>query len=310
MADNNRLSKPGLIPVKVENQGSLITTQVNKINFSGSGVTASVGQFNDLNVTIGGGASFPYTGSAQITGSLGVTGSSGFSGSITQIGNTLISGSLTISGSSSGKSIFKRVKDFLNKKEKEKETKPKITISEFFKSLKSSAINLEEYSARSNDYINAYKYAKQLNQAALVSELKSKIDQAKYENILFASGFRTVITEEQVVKFYKESPKGLEMTWIRNFIRVIPEKAADKKKEADKLNVFDNYVLLHYDPEKKSFKEEDKDPILFGVISGIRKLYYIADWVDEYCDLTLDQFIEKFGNEAITANDISVNFKL
>lgn len=217
---------------------------------------------------------------------------------------------LTISGSSSGKSIFKRVKDFLNKKEKEKETKPKITISEFFKSLKSSAINLEEYSARSNDYINAYKYAKQLNQAALVSELKSKIDQAKYENILFASGFRTVITEEQVVKFYKESPKGLEMTWIRNFIRVIPEKAADKKKEADKLNVFDNYVLLHYDPEKKSFKEEDKDPILFGVISGIRKLYYIADWVDEYCDLTLDQFIEKFGNEAITANDISVNFKL
>lgn len=100
MADNNRLSKPGLIPVKVENQGSLITTQVNKINFSGSGVTASVGQFNDLNVTIGGGASFPYTGSAQITGSLGVTGSSGFSGSITQIGNTLISGSLTISGSS------------------------------------------------------------------------------------------------------------------------------------------------------------------------------------------------------------------
>jgi hypothetical protein len=218
---------------------------------------------------------------------------------------------LTISGSSSsGKSIFKRVKDFLNKKEKEKETKPKITISEFFKSLKSSAINLEEYSARSNDYINAYKYAKQLNQAALVSELKSKIDQAKYENILFASGFRTVITEEQVVKFYKESPKGLEMTWIRNFIRVIPEKAADKKKEADKLNVFDNYVLLHFDPEKKAFKEEDKDPILFGVISGIRKLYYIADWVDEYCDLTLDQFIEKFGNEAITANDISVNFKL
>lgn len=214
---------------------------------------------------------------------------------------------LTISGSA-GKSIFKRVKDFLKKKEKK--TKPKITISEFFKSLKSSAINLEEYSARSNDYINAYKYAKQLNQAALVSELKSKIDQAKYENILFASGFRTVITEEQVVKFYKESPKGLEMTWIRNFIRVIPEKASDKKKEADKLNVFDNYVLLHFDPEKKAFKDEEKDPILFGVISGIRKLYYIADWVDEYCDLTLDQFIEKFGNEAITANDISVNFKL
>lgn len=215
--------------------------------------------------------------------------------------------SLIVSGVA-GKSVFKKVKDFFKKKEKE--PKPTITIADFFKSLKSSAINLEEYSARSNDYINAYKYAKQLNQAALVSELKSKIDQAKYENILFASGFRTVITEEQVVKFYKESPKGLEMTWIRNFIRVIPEKAADKKKEADKLNVFDNYVILHYDPKKKAFKEEEKDPILFGVISGIRKLYYIADWVDEYCDLTLDQFIEKFGDKAIKANDLTVNYKL
>ena len=55
MPDFNKLSKPGLIPVKVENQGSLITTQVNKINFTGSGVTASVGQFNDLTILITGG---------------------------------------------------------------------------------------------------------------------------------------------------------------------------------------------------------------------------------------------------------------
>ena len=52
MSNFNKLSKPGLIPVKVENQGSLITTQVNKINFTGSGVTASVGQFNDLTILI------------------------------------------------------------------------------------------------------------------------------------------------------------------------------------------------------------------------------------------------------------------
>ena len=48
MANNIKLSVPGLIPLKIENQGSLITTQINKINFTGSGVTASVGQFNDL----------------------------------------------------------------------------------------------------------------------------------------------------------------------------------------------------------------------------------------------------------------------
>ena len=112
------------------------------------------------------------------------------------------------------------------------------------------------------------------------------------------------------IEFYKECKKGLELTWIRAFIRVIPEKASDRKQEADALKVFDNYVILHYDIDKKAFKEEDKDPILFGVISGSRKLYYIADWVDEYCNLTLEQFVDKFGEEAIKANDISVNFKL
>lgn len=188
--------------------------------------------------------------------------------------------------------------------------KPKLTVSDFFKLVKASAIDTVKYTDRVNNYINALTHAKNNNQAALVQDIQQKIDEIKYESILFAGGFTTVITEEQVVKFYKECQKGLELTWIRNFIRVIPEKAANKKKEADALEVFDNFVILHYDPEKKAFKEEEKDPILFGVIRGSRKLYYIADWVDEYCDLTLDQFIEKFGDEAIKANDITVNIKL
>lgn len=71
---------------------------------------------------------------------------------------------------------------------------------------------------------------------------------------------------------------------------------------ADKLHVFDNYCILHYDPEKKSYqmtveeRERERikknDPILFGILRGSRDLYYIADWIDETCDLTLDKFIK------------------
>ena len=96
MPDYSKISRPGLIPLKVENQGNLVTTQVNKINFVGA-VTGSVGEFNDLTITIGLSPSasfaisssyaltasyldnyippFPFTGSALITGSLGITGS-------------------------------------------------------------------------------------------------------------------------------------------------------------------------------------------------------------------------------------------
>lgn len=205
------------------------------------------------------------------------------------------------------KTFYEKIKSFLKKGNKEK--KPTMTITDFFKAVKASSINIEKYADRSNDYLNALKYAKQLNQDALVEQLQLKVNEAKYESMLYAGGFTTIITEEQVVKFYKECKKGLELTWIRNFTRVIPEKASEKKNEADNLLVFDNFCILHFDPDKKAFVEE-KDPILFGVINGIRKLYYIADWVDEYCDLTLDQFIEKFGQEAISANDITVNYKL
>jgi len=81
MADNSKLSKPGLIPLKVENQGSLITTQVNKINFTGSGVTASVGQFNDLTILITGGGGSGVSSSYALTASFAATASY-FSGSI------------------------------------------------------------------------------------------------------------------------------------------------------------------------------------------------------------------------------------
>lgn len=81
--------------------------------------------------------------------------------------------------------------------------------------------------------------------------------------------------------------------------------------------VFDNYVIMHYDPYRngtlktlKERAEEEKDPILFGVILGSNKLYYVADWMDEYCDLTFDKLVETLGEEAINANDISVEIKM
>jgi hypothetical protein len=93
----------------------------------------------------------------------------------------------------------------------------------------------------------------------------------------------------------------------------------DTKARLDELKIFDNYVIMHYDPDgvnssmtDEEVEEAKKDPILFGVIAGSRKLYYIGDWVDEYCDLTLDAFIDEFGKDVINKNNITaeidVNF--
>jgi len=60
---------PGLVPLKIYSGSTLLTTNVNLINFTGSGVTTTVNAFNGLTVTIGGGGTTVDTGSLLKTAS-------------------------------------------------------------------------------------------------------------------------------------------------------------------------------------------------------------------------------------------------
>jgi len=97
-----------------------------------------------------------------------------------------------------------------------------------------------------------------------------------------------------------------DFEWMEIPADELPEDVVRRKIECDERLIFDNYVVLHYDPEKKSWaeteaeKEARKDPILFGVLQGSRKLYFVGDWVDDYCDLTLDQVADLIGADAIS----------
>jgi hypothetical protein len=47
-------------------------------------------------------------------------------------------------------------------------------------------------------------------------------------------------------------------------------------------------------------KQKMKDPILFGYIKETDRLYFIADWEDEYCDLTFDEIVDVIGENKLT----------
>jgi hypothetical protein len=162
-----------------------------------------------------------------------------------------------------------------------------------------------DYVNRVEEYAELLVSANDMGQTALCDKIKEKINLYKYESILHAEGRIYKITEEQIVEFAKKTERGLRLDYIKNFTRVIPSDVQKEKKKADKLKVFDNYVILHYDPLKKNVaptakeKEADRkkkaDPILFGVIAESHDLYYITDWVDDTCDLTLDEFVKVMG---------------
>lgn len=189
------------------------------------------------------------------------------------------------------------------------EPEPTMTIQEFFTNVKLTAYELHVVKERAAGYESAMLNARQAGQRALYEQLNDGLNAFRMETHLVAMGLTKCVYEDDIVGFYKQCQKGLRLDWVRNFTRIIPPEVTALKVRADELGLFDNYVVLHYDPEAKSYamtqqeKEAKRDPILFGLMKGRSVLYVVGDWVDEVCDLTLDQFADAMGGEAIKSLD-------
>ena len=199
--------------------------------------------------------------------------------------------------------IFYKIKSLFKKKESEvKEDEKYMDALQFFSLVKaSSKESVATYRDRVSDYLKSIHNAVTVGQTALVEDLLRGLVTNKYESVLFAEGLYYVVNEQQMVSFVKQCEKGIKLEYVKNFTRPMPQDIVDKIAKINQLEVFDNYVVLYYDPDGKIYKEtareeaKRKDPIIFGVIAGSEKLYYVADWVDEYCDLTLEAFIDAIG---------------
>lgn len=198
-----------------------------------------------------------------------------------------------------------------------KETEKKVTeepkkvydlnVIELFDQIKILAGKEKEFKERTEAYLGLVHKAVALNQEAQLEKLISELVIHVYESVLAVSGINHYITTQDLVTLQKKCEKQLDIDYIKNFTRVVPDLVAEKKIWADNLQVFDNYVVLYYDPtgksfdlteyEKKEIERIKKDPILFGVIQGSDRLYYIDSWVDEFCDLTWDQVVEKLSED-------------
>jgi hypothetical protein len=208
------------------------------------------------------------------------------------------------------------VKKLQKSKSTQVEEKPQklITIVEFFTNLSKSYTELTPIADIAKHYEDAVVQANVMGQTALLEKLKDMIDIVRGEAHLIVMNLKQYVTERQVYDFYElvGEDKNLKLSWIKNFNRIIPEEVYKIKKDIDDRKIFDNYVILHYDPidnGEKLTKEEiekKKDPILFGVIKNSKKLYYIADWKDEYCDLTLDEMFYVLGEKVLKINNKSV----
>ena len=213
--------------------------------------------------------------------------------------------------------IFRRLgiaftlKSRIKKLEKRKKAEKLITIRDYFVNLAEGFSELTPLAEIADHYEKAILQAEKLGQRSLVEKFKDMLEVVRGEAHLIQMGVKFYVTNEQVCDFHESvgEDKNLKLTWIEHFVKVIPNEIVEIKNEIDKRGVFDNYVILHYDPKGNATsltKEEievKKDPILFGVIKNSKRLYYIGDWKDDYCDLTLEDMFEKLGEKTLEINN-------
>lgn len=222
--------------------------------------------------------------------------------------------------SSSKGGFWRRLKEHFQSKPKSPgdwggvvlEPESTLSIQRFFQSVKNSAEELKLVIDRANSYEKALKKAQSAGQTALFEQLAKGLVAVRAESQLLAIGLGKYVEEAKIVEFAKQAKKGLRLDWVANYTGIIPDELVTKKLAADERFVFDNYVVLHYDPGLKSWAETEaekkkrQDPILFGVMEGRRRLYFIGDWVNELCDLTLDQIADALGKGSIGTIPVEV----
>lgn len=182
-----------------------------------------------------------------------------------------------------------------------------VPVTQVFARIKASTQELAEWEARDQVLEELLTRSKTAGQHDLVKRLEAERVVRQFENALYVKGRRKLLTEAQLLEFTDECEKGLCLDWVRDFLRPIPPEVVAEKAKCDEDHLFDNYVVLHFDPKNRGTSPEArakaKDPILFGVIKGSRKLYFVGDWQDELCDLTFQEIIDTLGKSLVLPED-------
>lgn len=159
------------------------------------------------------------------------------------------------------------------------------------------------------ELLNKYKIT---GQKKGMRKLLFHLDCIEKEREIVKMGITTFIYRDDIEEYIDTVAKDtVKIIELENYEREIPDEIAEiigrVKDKFDQLYVvFTDYTGK---VERQLQKERRaKDPILFGTFQNqtsrtvIDRFYYLGDWEDEYCDLTLDKMVnetKKAGKRSI-----------
>lgn len=204
-----------------------------------------------------------------------------------------------------------------------------MTPQEYFDYLKSKKEEITEKELN-NFYkgclVLVEKY-KTTGQKKVIKKLKFLVDCVDKEREIIKLGINSFVYREDIEEFIdKISKNTVKIIELENYPREIPDKIVETIAKTK--HIFDQMYIVFTDytgrVEKEVRKERrDKDPILFGTFqtkienSNGRfnqeeflindRFYFLGDWIDEYCDLTMDKFLSESGKEKLKTIKTPIN---
>jgi hypothetical protein len=188
--------------------------------------------------------------------------------------------------------------------------KGRIDAKYYFRHLKTKMGLLEgmRLKNRIKKLEKAFNAAVDNGQEALAEKFLMEVARESRESVLYAKGYKLFIEKVDAQKFKQKIRGGhISDTVFSKYTRAIPQRVLDKKKKA--APYFDEFVIYHVyqasvDEKRakgqkmsESEKATMRDPVLFGRIRETDRLYFIAEWADDVCDLSFDELIEAIGKE-------------
>lgn len=186
-----------------------------------------------------------------------------------------------------------------------KEEAKEMTPSEYFAYIKNSKNKMTD-----KELLQVYENILNMKKRYEITGQKNSIEKLEFlgkiiekEIPIVRAGYDTFVYRWDIEEYIESvSDECVFIIEMKNYEREFPDDVIDKIIDAKK--VFgDNLYVIYTDYTKKSSKKvskkrREKDPILFGAIVEDRvcfdRLYYICDWVDETCDLTIEKLAEKW----------------
>lgn len=190
-----------------------------------------------------------------------------------------------------------------------------LSPTEFFERVKQSKkenqdADLDRYYANA---LRMLEKAIKTKQDRQISLLRHHIRTIQLEKEIRDMGITTFVYSEDVENFIENvENRTVKLADLKDFPREIPDEVVPViERVQDK---FDRLVVMFTDytdevGQQVAKDNRDKDPILFGVFLDetsdyvMERMYFLADWEDEYCDLTLDKLIEE--NRELTGEEIA-----